>query len=56
MQREEKEIEQVKIELEEEDARHSKELEERLDKIHLQLVKACATRKANEKVRIMTHK
>jgi hypothetical protein len=45
-QRKEKEIEQVKIELEEEENRdYYLDLEEKLEKIHFQLVKACAARK-----------
>ena len=40
----------MKIQLEEdENEEYSKYLEERLDKIHLQLVKACAKRRACEK-------
>ena len=42
--------EQVKIQLEEEEnEEYSNDLEEKLDKIHLQLLKACAKRKAFEK-------
>ena len=44
------EQEQVKIQLEEdENEEYSNDLEEKLDKIHLQLVKACAVRRACEK-------
>ncbi len=40
---------QVKIQLEEEEnERYSNDLEEKLDKIHLQLLKACAKRRAGE--------
>ena len=42
--------EQVKIQLEEEEnEEYSNDLEEKLDKIHLQLLKACAMRRAGEK-------
>jgi hypothetical protein len=41
----ENEIEQVKIELEQDES-DALDLEEKLDKIHLQLVKACAARRA----------
>jgi hypothetical protein len=42
-----KEIDQVKIELEqEEDGQYLQNLEEKLDRVHLQLVKVCATRRA----------
>jgi hypothetical protein len=41
----ENEIDQVKIELEqEEDGEYLQNLEEKLDKVHLQLIKACAAR------------
>jgi hypothetical protein len=41
---------QVKIQLEEdENHEYSNDLEEKLDKIHLQLVKACAKRRAGDK-------
>ena len=42
----ENEIEQVKIELEQDES-DALDLEEKLDKIHLQLVKACAARRQN---------
>jgi len=50
MENERKEIErqQVTIELDETDEQYSQDLEEKLDKIHLQLVKACAKRKTNK--------
>jgi hypothetical protein len=44
------EIDQVKIELEqEEDGEYLQNLEEKLDKVHLQLIKACAARKPRKK-------
>ena len=42
------ERQQVTIELDETDEQYSQDLEEKLDKIHLQLVKACAKRKTNK--------
>jgi len=49
----ENEIEQVKIELEQDES-DALDLEEKLDKIHLQLVKACAARRAIGKSQKMT--
>ena len=45
-----KEIDQVKIELEqEEDDKYLQNLEEKLDKIHLQLIKVCKERRNRKK-------
>jgi len=46
--RKETEIEQVKIELEQE-GKYAQDLDEKLEKIHLQLIKAIAARRVNEK-------
>ena len=46
--RKETEIEQVKIELEQE-GKYAQDLDEKLEKIHLQLIKAIAARRANRK-------
>jgi len=44
------EIDQVKIDLEqEEDGEYLQNLEEKLDKVYLQLIKACAARKPRKK-------
>ncbi len=44
------EKEQVKIQLEEDaNEEYSNDLEQKLDKIHLQLLKACAKRRAGDK-------
>jgi hypothetical protein len=46
--RKENEIEQVKIELEQEE-KYAQDLDEKLEKIHLQLIKAIAAKRANRK-------
>ncbi len=46
--RKETEIEQVKIELEQE-GQYAQDLDEKLEKIHLQLIKAIAARRVNRK-------
>jgi hypothetical protein len=45
----ENEIEQVKLELEQGEEKCAQDLDEKLEKIHLQLIKACAARRAVQK-------